>query len=563
MPTQTRYFRSDSHTVNALTAKKLLTSRSGTQSSFPRQTTDVNQNHYFGIKMYKRSNTGVETQIPIDGSTEPQMAVMRNGIGEGLQISAGTPDYAGLEVTDSIVIKLWSKIGAGAWTEAGSTAVWTTEQLGGYCIGGKLWGIQYYTKLYIPLNKYWILFYDSELCDTKITSFQFGQGKIEKVTYNAGINGAGTISIDNGNKTWDFWYPKQLDNGTTKQICRKVVKVTVDYRTDPPTWGTPVEIDIETPSGFINPTIPLRTHFGYDFQTEELLIAVGEWISPDAQWAVTDVKLLAVHRTTHVVRVLHNDLLSLVKTVKPEATIIKNYAHFWGYDGKIVGTIAPFADTTEISVFLYYNGTWNAQWAYGLNNKAQEHLEVIFDKNDNFIGWLTEGHGMNSLFIRPDFTFLWCAPLAMGYTSEPQYDPVNHKVIWIQWGGAPTFKNWIYVSDPDPVVGCKNFTDVTPTGSITDNEDGIWDLNTMQKGNGSIFGAPTEFWFVLSGLKYGWDCRSFKVRLGYYNDMNYWYIIADSTPDDRYFLEGVNRCVDPVNKLMQVTPLIVCQPLSA
>jgi len=63
---ETFYFRSDTTTVNGLSANKLLTSQSGTAGYNTRTDTDPEgaiTREYWGIRVFKRSSSGVETEI--------------------------------------------------------------------------------------------------------------------------------------------------------------------------------------------------------------------------------------------------------------------------------------------------------------------------------------------------------------------------------------------------------------------------------------------------------------------------------------------------------------------
>jgi len=364
-----------------------------------------------------------------------------------------------------------------------------------------------------------------------------------------------------GAYTYEVIYPKQLDNGTTNQIVRQLGKRTINFSTTPPAWGTESTIDVETPSGLTNPIAPNRGIIGYDFELDEILLALGEWNGASSQLESTTVKLLSIKRDFSSVTVKHSDLFSLVQTVAADATAIKYYVHFYGYGGKIVGAVGTYADTSERSVIVLYDGTtWSAVRANTRYDGVQELIEPIWDASDNFLGWLTEGHGTNSHFI--DYSDLSITAGAPGgaYTTEPIYDPINHQIIWLEWGSELGYTQSIWTADPTTPFTA---TDVTPSGTITDNEANSIDLTTVNKSSGTIFSDGTNNWLVLQLRRGGIpeeEARSAKINLGNYNDATAWEILADPSNVDTWRKSGRCRAIDLTNKLFLPSPMFQVIP---
>jgi len=297
------------------------------------------------------------------------------------------------------------------------------------------------------------------------------------------------------------------------------------------------------------------------------LIALGEWDGVSTYLNSTTVKLLAVKRDFSNVTVLHDDLLSLAQTVAADVTRIKSFVHFMGYGGKIAGTIAAYANDTERSVIALYDGAaWSAVRANDAYDYVQEEIEPIWDAEGNFIGWLTEGHGTNTQFIKyPELTVTAKPPSGTLFTTTPIYDMVNHKVVFIEWGSSTGAKQAILVADPDPTDGYTNLTDVTPTGTITDNEGNSIDLETVNKEPGFIFSDGVNTWLVFGAARGGLpagQARVIKVDLGSYSDPAKYDVIADPANSDLYVRGSYCRAIDPTNKLLVPSPIFVVKPLT-
>jgi hypothetical protein len=369
-------------------------------------------------------------------------------------------------------------------------------------------------------------------------------------------------------RTYEVVYPEYLDNNTTKYICRNFKKRYLFFDNPTPEWSDEETIDVATPSGLTNPILPLRLSQGYDFKTDEILFALGEYNGSSTYLDSATVKLLGLKRDFSTVTVKQADLLTLVKTVVADATRIYGYSHFWGYDGKIAGAIAAYKTSTERSVVATYDGaTWAATRCNTYSDGVQEGLEPIWN-NNTFIGWLTEAHGKNGLFINPSLTITqlyfydaYGDTDSFANTPQPLYDMINNKVIWIEWGGSAGVVQKLKVGNPDATYGFGTLTNVTPSGTITDNEGNNINLNTTCKHNGAIFSDSVTNSFQFSCYR-GWtawangDYRLLKTELGTYNDSAKYSIMATSANDDKLALNATIRCVNLGKKQFAPMPLI-------
>jgi hypothetical protein len=134
---QTRYMRGlpTEAVVNGLTTYSLGTAQSATQVNGVSAGTNVAI--FAGIRVYKRSSAGVETQI----TTAVSAIAGRTLAGSGIVSATWTPPVTTLAATDSIVVRIYH----GTTSPPGTlTATWTTAQLGANTLDAVPWTVSYY-----------------------------------------------------------------------------------------------------------------------------------------------------------------------------------------------------------------------------------------------------------------------------------------------------------------------------------------------------------------------------------------------------------------------------------
>ncbi len=362
---------------------------------------------------------------------------------------------------------------------------------------------------------------------------------------------------------YDAYYPKQLDNGTTQFICREFAKRQIDFSKEPAEWSDEKTVDVATPSGFTNPILPIKNIIGYDFYRDGILFVLGEWDGKSWLLTGTQAKLMIVNRDLTRVEVLHDDIFSLAREAEPEATHIKGYVHFSGYGGKIVGALATYRGDDERSVLAVFDGSkWSGVRANMRLDTVQEGVVPVWDVKGYFIGWVTEGHSTNSLFIKiSDLSISPCYPPVSITTTEPVYDMINRKVIWAEWGASEAYAQRIHVSDPDPANGCVNFKNVTPYGSVKDKEGHTIDLTIVNKYRPAIFKDNVHKWLVVGVMRGGLPegiHRILKADLNDIGNASKWEVVTRPTGDDKLFM-GMVACYDADRKPLP-SPVIPAVP---
>lgn len=137
-----RYMRTDTHTVNGLTAYKLGVTRSAS-SLFYTKTADGSLTVYWGVRAWVRHSNGVEQEISLDGQTgTPKAVVSRSTTGGGMQSNTVNVAQTTLQSTDSLVVRVYMKLGSGSWNLC---ATFTTEQLQATKINSATWTVYYHT----------------------------------------------------------------------------------------------------------------------------------------------------------------------------------------------------------------------------------------------------------------------------------------------------------------------------------------------------------------------------------------------------------------------------------
>jgi hypothetical protein len=136
MTVETRYMRSDQQTVNGLLAYILgVTQSTSSLSQFVEASGNVAV--YWASDVVVRSVGGSETVI---GTKVAQ--VFRTTVGAGIQSATWVCPETALASTDSVVIRVYIKLGTGAWN---LVATFTSEQLGASKLDGATWTFYYYT----------------------------------------------------------------------------------------------------------------------------------------------------------------------------------------------------------------------------------------------------------------------------------------------------------------------------------------------------------------------------------------------------------------------------------
>jgi hypothetical protein len=159
MASETRYFRSDTQTVNGLTARKLLTSRSGTSGSI-----DISNYHaYIGIRVWKRNSAGTETEIT-NGSPYAIAAIPSSS---GIVSANWSCPQTSLATTDAIVVRVYATADTITWVLADT---WITEPLGAGSLNAATWTVYYYIYVSSKTGVYNFRF-DTTTYNSRITNF--------------------------------------------------------------------------------------------------------------------------------------------------------------------------------------------------------------------------------------------------------------------------------------------------------------------------------------------------------------------------------------------------------
>jgi len=366
----------------------------------------------------------------------------------------------------------------------------------------------------------------------------------------------GGIMLKVGEKLYELIYPKLLVDDVTFLNCKYIAKREVDFSTSPPTIGSEELFDIESASGISNPVVPYRAHLGYDADNDRILVFVGNKSgnTGGGAFAGSTIKLLSIARDFSGYSVEINDVLSLVKSAYSGIDKILYYAHAWRVSGLGVAAVDTYAGSSEISVILKDTGSgWVAERHNERYDFVQERVEPIWD-GSTFLGFLTEGHGTNSLWVKTDGSVQAGAPGGL-FTTEPVYDPINNQVIWIEWGSETGATQHIWTAPPSNPF---NATDKTPSGTLTDNEGNSVNLATCNKENGHILSDPFGSKLIMSAYRGGLPSgvsRTLSVDLSISNPE----LVYDPSGSDKITPNGILRCFDLTANKVSPVPLVIVQ----
>jgi len=173
MPVETRYFRSDQHTVNGLTANALLTSQSGTAG----ETTATLNQDYFGIRVWIRHQDGSETEVTSGNA----VAVIHAGPSSGIYSATWNCPQRTLQPTDAIVVRVYQGAVVPPSNQIGE---WITEQLNTTILNSATWTVFYYIGYAYSsrhlidcdyaITERWRFAYDTSTYNSRIENFTYG-----------------------------------------------------------------------------------------------------------------------------------------------------------------------------------------------------------------------------------------------------------------------------------------------------------------------------------------------------------------------------------------------------
>lgn len=167
---ETRYMRSDTHTVNGLTKYVLGTTQ--TESYLTRSEYAVNSGDW-GIRVWKRASGGTETEIT---SGTPVAQVSRTTDGSGIQTNTWACPETTLASTDAIVVKVYVRPDGGSWVEK---ETFITTQLSASKLDAATWLVSYWTQL-DTTNEYAAFRFGSTSYNSQIGNFKYTAGVILK-----------------------------------------------------------------------------------------------------------------------------------------------------------------------------------------------------------------------------------------------------------------------------------------------------------------------------------------------------------------------------------------------
>lgn len=129
---------------------------------------------YYSTSVWKRNSGGTETAIETNiASYSTLISALR--LAEGLKSATGIIDpQVSMTSTDSIVVRVYQKVGAGAWN---LVREFTTEQLGAQSLDAVTWTIYYYLSTSVDTSYVYTVFYHgTSVYNSRIENFTWTAG---------------------------------------------------------------------------------------------------------------------------------------------------------------------------------------------------------------------------------------------------------------------------------------------------------------------------------------------------------------------------------------------------
>jgi FlaG/FlaF family flagellin (archaellin) len=186
--TETRYFRSNTATVNGLTAYDLGTSLSGSIAlSDDSSTYNGDLAAQWGTRVYVRHSDFSQTDI--SGGIVATVQRAAGGDAAGMQQNQWNCPQTALSSSDAIVIEVWVQVGSNS---PEIHARFVTEQLGADQLDASTWTIYYYTERdrsggFFSRRTTATFHWGDGFYNSRITNFQYS-------TLGGGGSGSGTVS---------------------------------------------------------------------------------------------------------------------------------------------------------------------------------------------------------------------------------------------------------------------------------------------------------------------------------------------------------------------------------
>jgi len=172
--------RSDQETINGLLAYKLRTTNTTTGTSKTLQ----DMADYLGIRVWKRSSGGVETEITDGNAQARALSPITPGIVSG---TWACPQTA-LNPTDSIVVRVYQCSSTGGTQQLYAT--FTTEQLGAQSLDAVTWTVYYYAYRWRdPDTLIWYItfYWGSSTYNSRIANFTWTPAAVVAAPFGDGL----------------------------------------------------------------------------------------------------------------------------------------------------------------------------------------------------------------------------------------------------------------------------------------------------------------------------------------------------------------------------------------
>jgi hypothetical protein len=188
--TETRYFKNASINNNELACNDLGIAQTSSATYFE-LTLANSYSGQLGIRVWKRSSAGVETEI----TAGSPVAVMEKAMGtSGIDSATWSCPETSLVSDDSIVVRVYLKrMGYPPYNNWELAGTWQTEDLSANLLAAAVWTVYYYWQFYYGSQYRWRFWWGSSSYDSRIANFQYNP--VETQYINVTDNGLAVETV--------------------------------------------------------------------------------------------------------------------------------------------------------------------------------------------------------------------------------------------------------------------------------------------------------------------------------------------------------------------------------
>ena len=281
---------------------------------------------------------------------------------------------------------------------------------------------------------------------------------------------------------YDIVFPVCEEAGNIRTLVKKVKVIEFNRQTGEFTEVGSYPLDF---LGFYAPHLA-SGGVGYDLDNDRIILGIGEGDPSKSTLSTTNMKIVAVNRSLDGHEILIDDLFSLLKSERPSAQYIQLYGSCYIINslGVIATRFYDVVDTTSrVCGYLGISTDGGETWAWHIDLEYQNLRVEPFWYGTTFQGYLI-AREVYPIWVKNDGTYTEM-PYSLWTFTEVTYDMINDEIIYHAQLAANGYMRKTSSSNPIP-PSSGDLEDITPSGTITNEEGATIDLTRCRKELGII-----------------------------------------------------------------------------